>query len=118
MAIQHTRLADPQQLDDSAAAIYTNPANKRTFVKLLWLYNTNSTPELVTIYYVPDSAGTVGTAGDTGEMFSYTLAGKTAFVVPIEGNGWILEDENDTVQAVSTTANKVNVLVCGGIEDK
>lgn len=64
MALEHVRLADPQQLDDTAAAIYANPASTKTYIKLLWLYNTNATPETVTIYYVPDSAGSLGTAGD------------------------------------------------------
>lgn len=116
MALEHVKLADPQAISDTAASIYTNPSGKKTLIKLLWLANRNTTSETVTLYYVPNSGGSVGTAGNGTFIGDFAVAPRMPFVIPIESNGLILMEENDTIQAQTTTDGMVNVIVCGALE--
>jgi hypothetical protein len=113
MAIVMTRLADSQYVAGSAAAIVTNASGHKTYVRLITVYNGNATSETVRVYRVPDSGGSVGTAGPGNQKAQlYVPASETVFF-EIPGPGWILEDTNDTVQADTTTANKVVVSADG-----
>lgn len=112
MSLQRAKLADIQYIGASAASIYANPAVTKTFVKGLVLHNTNTTSETVQVYVVPDSASALGTAGAGNRILVLSLpANDTLFVeFPYSVT---LTDTNDSIQAQTTTASKVTVLLLG-----
>ena len=110
MAQLFARLADIQQIAAAPAAILTNPVNKKTVVRGLWLFNGNTSLETVKVYYV-----TVGNAADLAHQFAeIPLQPKEALPVSFEGPGIPpLTADGDTIQAETTTASKVTVLING-----
>lgn len=111
MTMQRAKLADIQYVGSSAATIYTNPSSTKSFIRSIVLHNTNTTTETVKLYVVPDAGGSVGTASAASRILNIALASNETFVwdmYPIT-----LSDTNDTLQAETTTASKVTVLVCG-----
>lgn len=119
MPYDYARLREITYLASSAAAIVTNGAGAKTYVKKIILHNTNTTTETVKIYTVPDSGGAVGTAGAGNIWFNQALSPNETVIIAIAGAGdpgILLTDTNDTIQAFSTTASKVTVQVYGGSE--
>ena len=119
MPYDYARLREIAYLASSAAAIVTNGAGAKTYVKKIILHNTNTTTETVRIYTVPDSGGAVGTASAANLWFLQTLAPNETAIITLAGAGdpgILLTDTNDTIQAFSTTASKVTVQVYGGAE--
>jgi hypothetical protein len=115
MARQFTRLANIQYVASSAGSIYSNPASTKTYIKSFILFNGNTTAETVKLYNVPDSTGSVGTAGAANQFAELVLgAGETLmFDLPYPIT---IIDENDSIQAVTTTASKVTVQILGDID--
>ncbi len=99
----------------SVGSIYANPSGKTTFIKGLVLYNANTSAEAVTVYMVPNSAGSLGTAGATNQIAALSIAaGDTVFFpLNVDGQPILLTGHNDSIQAGTTTASKVNVVPVG-----
>lgn len=117
MAFNYKRLVDAVTIPNSAGVIFTNTVGKTSYVKLITLHNSNSTPETVKIYRVPDNVGSVGAAGDnTNKVYEHALDAAELITIELAGPGWILEDTNDTIQATTTTASKVIVTIDGAQE--
>lgn len=112
MARQYTRLADIQYVASSAGAIYTNAASTKTYIKSFILYNGNTTSETVKLYNVPDSTGSVGTAGVSNQFLEITLATTETLMFDLPYPVTLI-DENDTIQAATTTASKVTIQILG-----
>ena len=112
MALQNTRLTELLYVPSAVAAIYTNPASTKSFVRGLILHNTNTTTETVTVHWVPDSAGAVGTAGNATRFVNVLLVSNETLIVEVPFS-LVMLDENETIQAVTTTASKVTVAVVG-----
>ena len=98
-------------ISDTAEAIYTNAASTTTFIGSIYLHNSHSGTVEVTLYCVPDSAGSAGTAAAGNEFFKQTLAVDEDVV--INDHCFILGDTGDTIQAVAGTANVVNIFLSG-----
>lgn len=113
MAITRGRLVEIQTLASTTGSIYSNPASTTTFVKGIEFYNSNSTSEVVELYNVPDSGGSVGTAAATNRKLKRTLAPDETFIYEWPGDGLVLADTNDSIQAKSTTASVVTVDLFG-----
>jgi len=115
MALQHTRLAEVAYVPSSVGSIYSNPASTKTHLRGLLLHNTNTSVENVTIHWVPDSSGSVGTASNATRIFNVDLqANETqTFEVPY---GIVMTDHNESIQAVTTTASKVTVVPLGDLD--
>lgn len=100
------------QVASSAGAIYTNPASTTTRVKTILFHNTNTTAEDVILYLVNNSGGAVGTASasDIVNRENIPANGSPEFspAYPFE-----LTEENDTIQAVTTTGSVVNFAILG-----
>lgn len=107
MAIIRGRLANISTLPSTVGSIYSNPGSTKTFIKGITLYNSNTSTETVKLYNVPDSGGSVGTAAETNQFLEIALASKEAFMFEFPGDGAVLEDVNDSIQGVTTTASKV-----------
>jgi len=116
MAWSEIRLADSQYVSNSASVIVTNAVSIKTQVKTITLFNNNTTTETVKIYRVPDSAGSVGTAGVSNQIYQLDVTTKQTVLIEILGLGWILSDTNDTIQMETTTASKVVVCVDGATQ--
>lgn len=112
MARQFTRLADIQYVSNSAAALYTNAASTKTYIKSLILFNGNTTAETVKLYNVPNNGASVGTAGVSNQFAEIVLAASETLMFDMPYPITII-DENDTIQASTTTASKVTVQLLG-----
>lgn len=113
MAIIRGKLADIQSLPATAGSIYSNPASTKTFISGFTLFNSNTTAETVKLYNVPDSSGSVGTAAAANQFAEVVLAAKEMFIYEAPSDGIVLQDTNDSVQAVSTSASVVTVIIHG-----
>jgi hypothetical protein len=113
MTIIHGRLADIQTIPSTAGSIYTNSSATETFVKGITLFNSNVTAETVKIYQVPAAGGTVGIASVTNQFLEISLASLETFVFELPGDGAVLENENDSIQGVTTTDSKVTIQIHG-----
>lgn len=112
MARQFTRLADIQYVGSTAASIYTNPASTKSYIKSIILFNANTSSETVKLYNVPNSGASVGTAAESNQFAEFTIATKETFMFDLPYPITLI-DENDTIQASTTTASKVTVQLNG-----
>ena len=112
MTMQRGKLADIQYVGSSAASIYTNPSSTKTYVREIVLFNGNNTTETVRLYNVPDSAGSIGTAAGGNQWLEVALAGKETLIIGFD-YPVVLTDTNDSIQASTTTASKVTVMLHG-----
>ena len=112
MARQYTRLADIQYIASSAGAIYTNAASTKTYIKSFVLFNGNTTAETVRLYNVPNSGASAGTAGVSNQFAEISLASTETLMFDLPYPITLI-DENDTIQASTTTASKVTVQLLG-----
>lgn len=112
MALQRTKLGDIAYVGSTAASIYANPASTKTFVRGVVLFNGGVTSELVKLYLVPDVASAVGTAAAGNQFAELTLEPKETLLLEFP-YALVLTDVNDTLQASTTTASTVTVVVNG-----
>lgn len=112
MALQRGKLADIQYIAISAGSIYANPASTKTYIRSLLLFNGNTTAETVKLYNVPDSAGSLGTAGAANQFLELSVGAKETVELPFQ-YPLVLTDTNDSIQAVTDTASKVTVQITG-----
>lgn len=115
MARQYTRLADIQYVANSAGALYTNPASTKTYIKSFVLFNGNSSAETVKLYNVPNSGGSAGTAGAENQFAEIVLGALETLMFDLPYPITII-DQNDTIQAATTTASKVTVQLLGDLD--
>jgi len=113
MATVYKRLQEITTIAATATAYVTNPSNTKTFVSNIVLHNTNSVAETIEIYVVPDNSGSVGTATASNRMWKDDLDPNVTRIVPLPKIGIVLEDANDTIQILTTTAGKVTVQIFG-----
>jgi hypothetical protein len=113
MAITRGRLAEIQTIPSTVGSLYANPSATKSFIKGLTLFNSNTTAETVKLYRVPDSTGSLGTAAVTNQFLEISIAPLETFVLEFPGDGTVLEDTNDSIQGVTTTASKVTVQIHG-----
>jgi len=116
MAFEYSRLVDVTTIAASAASIYANPASTTSYVRLINIHNSNTTAETVILYQVPDSGGSLGTAGDTNIIFEEELAADATRIIEYAVPGLMLVDENDSIQGETTTASKVTITITGATE--
>ena len=100
------------QIAASAGSILTNGSNK-TEVKSINIHNTNTSTETVKLYRVPNSGGSLGTAGADDIFYQADLAADESAQLEWAGGGMILESVNDSIQAATTTGSKVNYFING-----
>lgn len=115
MARQYTRLADPQFIPSTVGSVYANPSSKKTFISGFMVFNTNTTSETVKLHNVPNSGASLGTAADGNQFEEFALAAKTSKLISLP-YPIALIDLNDSIQAVTTTASKVTIIMLGDID--
>lgn len=112
MARLYTRLADIQYVSNTAASVYTNAASTKTFIKSFMLFNGNTSLETVKLYNVPNNGASAGTAGADNQFADISLAAGETLMFDLPYPIAII-DENDTIQASTTTASKVTIQLLG-----
>jgi len=110
--LQRASLGNIAYVGSSAGSIYTNPSSTSTLVVGLTLHNTNTTAETVNVYAVPNSSGSLGTAATSNRVLSVALAPNDTLIFEFP-YGHMMTGTNDSIQASTTTASKVTVLVHG-----
>lgn len=113
MAIVRGKLAEIQYVPGTVGSVYANPGSTKTFVKGWTLFNVAATSQTVKIHVVPDSGGSLGTAGNGNQCFEVVLATKETLTFDTAGDGIPLEDTNDSIQAVTTDASSVTIILHG-----
>jgi hypothetical protein len=68
------------------------------------------------MFEVPNDGGDPGVATAAMRQLKYQLAPDETFVDRFEGDGIVLENEGDSIQAYADAADKVNVKIFGGID--
>jgi hypothetical protein len=118
MALQNAKLADAQYIPAAAGSIYANPSGVKSYLKGLILFNGNTTAETVKIYIVPDAAAALGVAGVANQVAEISVTAKETVFFPLNVDGMpvVLTDQNDSIQASTTTASKVTVWPIGDKE--
>lgn len=114
-ALQRARLKDSQFLPSSAGSIYTNPSGTKTWIRGFTIHNTNSASELVEIWNVVNSGGSLGTPSDVHKKLELPIPSKDTFdwILP---HPIVLTAENDAIFAKAASANKVTIEVLGDKE--
>jgi hypothetical protein len=97
-----------------ANSLYDNPAATKTYVKTIIIFNSNTTAETVALYNVPAN-GTSKQAAivPNHQFYEMVLNPKQTVMLEIAGQGLILETQNDSIQAITTTGNKVTFQAYG-----
>jgi hypothetical protein len=114
MAITPDKLFNATSLPSTTGAVFTNPSGQKTFYSGFELHNTNSTAEVVELFDVPNSSGSVGTATAVPHrFFKQTVQPDETVWVSFPANGRVHNASNDTIQGKSTTASKVNITPFG-----
>jgi len=116
MAFAYARVLEITTLPAAAASVYANPAATTTYIRGIILHNGNTVTEAVKLYNVPDNAGAVGTAAVTNEMYSEGMIAGATTILEFSAPGIMLTDENDSIQGVTTNANKVTIQLLGATE--
>ncbi len=121
MAFAYSRLTEITTIGTSAAAVLTNASGNTTYVRLIVIHNGNTSAEAVKLYNVPDSSGSVGTAAAAnlfhqGDGTGGDLSAGATIQLEYAAPGLILTDANDTIQAVTDTADKVTIQIFGAVE--
>jgi len=116
MSFDYSRLCEITTVASTVGSVYTNPSSTKSYIRLIILHNTSSTSETVVLYNVPDSGGSLGTAGDTNKFYYESITANSTSIIDLGTPGLILQDTNDSIQAVTTTASKVTIQIMGGTE--
>jgi hypothetical protein len=89
------------QIASSTGVVYTAPAGKLAQVLDILVHNTNTTVENVVVYW--------NGAASANRLFNISLVANETyeFKIPIYLNG------GETIQAATTTASKVNIILYG-----
>ena len=116
MVFAYKRVLEITTLPAAVASVYANPAATTTYIRGIILHNGNTATEAVKLYNVPDNAGAVGTAAVTNEIYSESMIAGATTVLEFEIPGIMLTDENDSIQGVTTNANKVTIQLLGATE--
>jgi hypothetical protein len=112
MARQNTRLVDIQYVPSSVGSIYANAAAGKSFIAGFVLFNNHTSSVTVSLHNVPDSGGSLGTAGNGNKFHEITLATKETSILEFD-YPVVLIDTNDSIQASATVASQVTIQVLG-----
>lgn len=107
MAITGKSLADGQ-VASTKGTIYTCPAATVTYVKWLSVHNTNTTAEDVIVY--------VKRSGSTSRVIYRASLSQNETAYPVDKDAGLVLSTGDVIEAVTTTAAKVDYLIAGAEE--
>lgn len=106
------RIKEIFALTGGTDTLYTQPANKTTYIRMIHIHNANTTIETVKLWKIPDGSS----AGDTTEIYREDIEAYGTRVIEYPIPGLILIDSGETIKGITTTASKVTVEITGGQE--
>lgn len=112
MARLNTKLADIQYVPSTVGSVYANAASGKTFVTGCILFNNDTAARTVSAHNVPDSSGSLGTAGNANKFLEVNLAAKEMFLLELD-YPMVLTDTNDSIQMSASAASQVTVILLG-----
>ena len=80
------------------------------------LHNTDASALTVALHLVPNGAGSVGTAASTNMFYNVSIPSNGTRILEYAVPGLMLDEENDTIQAVTSIAAKITYTITGGQE--
>lgn len=108
------RLRDQGYLSNSMETLVTNASGIKTQVKSISLQNNHASSAVnVQLHRVPDNAGAVGTADASNRFYNRTINPGEGEILDL-GNGFTLQDTNDTIQGIADTASAISIAIDGG----
>lgn len=113
MALQYGKLQDITTLPSSAGAVYTNPASTKTYIRQIIIHNANTATEAVSLWNVPDSAGSLGSSGLTNKIYKQNLVADETVFIDFVGPGLTLDQTNEAIFGLATTSSKVTITFIG-----
>jgi len=116
MAFNYSRLTPIQYIPPSASVVFTNPASMTSYVRVILLHNNDSTVETVSLYAVPASGGVAGVASAASCFYTEAMPAGETRIIDIPVPGIMLTNINETIQAITTSANMVTMQMMGGQE--
>ena len=116
MAFAYGKLAEAVALQAAGSDIIDSASGTK-YIRSIVLHNVNTTAEVVSLYLVPDSAGSKGALSDTTNRFYYeSLPAGSTRIIEITPPGLMLVDNHDSIQGKTTVNSKTLVWVYGGSE--
>jgi len=103
-------------ISDSVGSHLTAAVSTTYHVIGMYLHNTHSVAIEVTIYFVPNDGGAVGTPGAGNQIFKQTIDANQTY--PINDITHYMNSANDSIQVVAGTASKVNIFIEGSAVDQ
>lgn len=116
MAFDFYKLLSGTLITNSITAVYTNTASITTFMRLITLCNFSDSSVTISVYRVPNSGGSVGTAADKDLIFKGVVSGGSTVLFDVPNPGFILDSENDTLQVVASITGVSTIHIDGGKE--
>ena len=122
MALAKANLGYPTVITNtSTSAVYTVSGGKKAYIRGVIIYNASAgatTAQTVTIYLVPNSGGSAGTAAASNAIARVSLAPDDTYFFELQ-YPFILESNGDTIQVKNEgtpASNSINVVVVGDKE--
>ena len=113
------RLTEIRVVATSAGVVYTNPANLKTFIKLIIVHNVDgASARDITLNNVPNTqAAGVGTAATANQFYKKSLAADATDFIELKEPGMVLKEDNETIQALAGTVDTITFQMFGVTED-
>lgn len=112
MSFDYEELKNITQLSTSAVSVYANPADKKSFVRLIILHNSSASEVNVVIHKVPSG----GSASAANQFYEELLPAKATRELEFAAPGIILKNSGDAIYAVAGANTAVNLYMSGGVE--
>jgi len=109
---EYDQFSNITQLSGSENCIYTNPADKKSFIRLIILHNSSINEVNVILYKTPDGV----VASVINQFYEELLPGKATRMIEFPSPGIILKYFHDSIWVKAETAGAINIYMSGGIE--
>lgn len=104
MALQRIKIGELTPIGTTAAALTTNPAATKTWVRGVLLHNTAAVTVEVSIHWVqPSAGGGLGVCSGANRIFCVNVAPKESLILEIPFS-LMLDSKAESVQAVALDA--------------
>ena len=117
-SFEYRQLTEIQIIDSTSSEVFVNNPVKKSYVRNIILFNGDSTAVVnVKLYKVKNVAGVVDTVDPSNQMYDADLnpGDRVSIEYPIPGS--ILDELNDSIQAVADVSNVVTIEIIGADED-
>jgi hypothetical protein len=112
MAFTYSRLKETAYLGDTTGTALVEHSSGFTYIRLIILYNSDSSARTVSLYNVPDGAA----VGNSHQFFGASLDAAQTVMLEFPAPGIMLKDNLDRIWGKASVASKVTVQIYGATE--